>query len=80
MARVNPYCNTKMVEDELNIKFTKHNHIKPEDVLVFAVIDDTNFYPVKTSLDSNGHFHLEDNGALIRRPLFVGSKRQFLYK
>ena len=80
MARIKPYGDASGVEKELNDQYKSNLRIKPEDIQVYAMIDKYNYLPVYTSIDSKGNFHIEDRTEIIGRPLFVGTRKQFLYK
>lgn len=79
MNRFNPKTDVSAVEQE--IEWYCHNYYIPrEDAQLFAMIDPLNYYPIFTSLDSNGKIVVEDTPDAVSLELFVGTKRQFLYK
>ena len=82
MNRNSSYTNTTAVETELNQNYSTYNNydIDKEDVQLFVALNDYNYYPLETYIDKDGKFVIEDNINAKNKDVYIGSKRQFLYK
>lgn len=69
----------KLIEDEINAKFTGNADIRAKDVQLFSKLNKMTCMPVPCVLDKNNRFHIEDTKKLARNTLIIGSKHQFLY-
>ena len=79
MDRINPATDVTAVEKELND--IAHNYAIPkEDVQLFAMIDAYNYVPIPTYLNSEGDIVVDDVPDAISLELYLGTKKQFLYK
>ena len=79
MDRLNPFTNVVDVEAEL--EFLSNNYKVPkEDVRLFAKLDEYNYIPIETHLNSDGKFVVEDTPEATGRDLFLGTKKQFIHQ
>lgn len=69
------WSNIKLVEEEIN---TNYDHL--EDFLVLAEITPYSYYPIESTIDSEGYMRLADSPQAIEMKLYLCSKRQFLHK
>lgn len=79
MNRINPTTDVTEVEEELNLIAHNYN-IPKEDVQLYAMIDAYNYVPIETYVNSNGRIVIEDVAQAAGLELYIGTKKQFLYK
>lgn len=79
MKRLNPSTNPTLVEQELNI-LANNYHIPKQMVQLFVKLNDNNYYPIPTYVDSNNNIVIEDVDKAKNKDLFIGTKNQFIYK
>lgn len=71
--------NASIIEEELNT-LANNWYIPKDKAQLFAKINDTNYYPIPTYVDSEGNIVIDDIQQARNRDLFIGTKNQFLYK
>lgn len=79
--KLTPLTRPDLVEDEINSKYMYNSDIHREDLQVFVELTENNLAPVDFGIDANNKIHIYDNhDGVAQKPMYVGSKRQFLYK
>lgn len=79
MQRLNSSTNTRAVEEELNI-LANNYYIPKQMVQLFVKLNNNNYYPIPTYVDSNNNIVIEDVSQAKNKDLFIGTKNQFIYK
>ena len=80
-TKLTPLTRPDLVEDEINSKYMYNSDIHREDLQVFVELTENNLAPVDFGIDANNKIHIYDNhDGVAQKPMYVGSKRQFLYK
>jgi len=69
------------LENEINNKI-KNDLIglHPEDIQIFAKVSNYSYYPIDFYMTKDGEVRIENDDIIAGASIFIGSKRQFLYK
>ena len=79
MNRINPKTsNTANIEAEIN-KLCQNWYIPKEDARLFVRLNNNNYYPVETYIDSQGNLVIEDDERIKGKWLHMGTNKQFIY-
>ena len=70
---------TTAVENELLVQLTNQD-IDIKDARLFVELNSNNLYPIDISIDSNDHIVIDDIADIKNKTLYLGTKKQFLYK
>ena len=79
MNRINPITDTTDAEIDLN-NACKNWFVPKEDAQLFVKLNEYNYYPIETHLNSSGDLVIEDTNDIQDMNLYLGTKRQFIYK
>lgn len=73
------YSNIEELENEINNMIKCNPEINVDDIQIFAQINENNLYPIEMSVQNN-KIAIKNDEYLIGKKLFLGTKRQFIYK
>jgi len=68
------------LEDEINNYLVGNTEYNLDQIEIFAKVTDYSYYPIGFSIDGDGRIRLENHENLNDTDIFIGSKRQFLYR
>lgn len=73
------YSKIEELENEINNMIKCNPEINVDDIQIFVQINENNLYPIEMSVQNN-RIAIKNDEYLIGKKLFLGTKRQFIYK